>query len=163
MLTGQPERRLASGFPAIFEDSSKITCNLQVIFASLYESFHRSVSDCGYTAVVYKTTAGPVTTRATGRRSEDTYNVRLHKSVSNLDVPYRAVMGDVWEMSFFGTAKCGSHAMCPADDLWFNPATYTVPAPFTIGSAVRNHADLRRGNYRNVNLSMARKFLLHER
>jgi len=101
MLTGQPERRLASGFPAIFEDSSKITCNLQVIFASLYESFHRSVRTAGTPRWFTKPPAGPVTTRATGRRSEDTYNVQLHKSVSNLDVPHRAVMGDVWEMPFF--------------------------------------------------------------
>jgi hypothetical protein len=46
---------------------------------------------------------------------------------------------------------------------WFNTAAYTVPASYTIGNAARNYSDLRRDNYRNVNLSMARNFAINER
>ena len=47
--------------------------------------------------------------------------------------------------------------------LWFNTAAYTAPATLTIGSAARNYTDLRRDNYRNINLSMSRNFAIHER
>jgi hypothetical protein len=46
---------------------------------------------------------------------------------------------------------------------WFNTAAYTVPPTFTIGNAARNYSDLRRDNYRNVNLSLSRNFALNER
>jgi len=163
-------------------------------------------------------TGGPGNNSGNGTSIEDIYNVRLDKSVSNLDVPHRVVMSSVWEMPFFRHSKVrfargvlggwqaagtyiwqrgtpitvttsntlsgiGFAALEPnrvagsvagydvdlartnarAGKLWFNPAAYTAPASFTIGNAARNYGDLRRDNYRNVNLSMARNFVLHER
>ena len=58
-----------------------------------------------------------------------------------------------------GTAEQNARAGLP----WFNTAAYTVPPAYVIGTAARNYGDLRRDNYRNVNLSMARNFVMGER
>lgn len=37
-----------------------------------------------------------------------------------------------------------------------------MPSSYTIGNAARNYTYLRRDNYRNVNLSLARNFVIRE-
>ena len=41
---------------------------------------------------------------------------------------------------------------------WFNTGAFTVTPSYTIGNAARNYTDLRRDNYRNMNVSLARNF-----
>ena len=163
-------------------------------------------------------TGGPGNNSGNGTSVEDIYNIRLDKSVSNLDVPHRVVMSGVWELPFFrhsqmrmtrallsGWQTAGTYiwqrgtpiTITTSNTLsgvgfavlepnrvpgsvagysvgteeqnardgksWFNTAAYTVPASYTIGNAARNYTDLRRDNYRNVNLSMSRNFQLNER
>jgi hypothetical protein len=164
-------------------------------------------------------TGGPGNNSGNGTSVEDIYNIRLDKSISNLDVPHRVVASGVWEMPFFrhsslrlmrsvlggwqtagtyiwqrGTPITITYASNPLSAVgfavtqpnrvpgsvagydvgtaeqnardgkpWFNTVAYTVPATYTIGNAARNYSDLRRDNYRNVNLSMARNFTINER
>ena len=46
---------------------------------------------------------------------------------------------------------------------WFNTVAFAVPNDFRMGTAARNYSDLRRDNYKNVNLSVARNFALTEK
>jgi hypothetical protein len=47
---------------------------------------------------------------------------------------------------------------------WFNSAAFVTPTDYRLGDASRNYSDVRRDNYRNINLSVARNFgFLHER
>ena len=45
---------------------------------------------------------------------------------------------------------------------WFNTAAYIQPPDFRMGTAARNYSDVRRDDYRNANLSIARNFTLRE-
>ncbi len=45
---------------------------------------------------------------------------------------------------------------------WFNTAAYLNPGEYRLGDSARTYSDLRRDNYRNINLSMARNFTIHE-
>jgi len=163
-------------------------------------------------------TGGPGNNSGNGTSVEDIYNVRLDKSISNLDVPHRVVASGVWEMPFFrhssqrlvrgafggwqlagtsiwqrgtpitvttsnslssigfavlqpnrvagsvaGYDTATAEANARSGNRWFNTAAYAVPPTFTIGNAARNYADLRRDNYKNVNLSLSRNFAIKER
>lgn len=46
---------------------------------------------------------------------------------------------------------------------WFNTPAFVVPNDFRLGTAARNYADLRRDNFKNVNLSVARNFMATEK
>jgi hypothetical protein len=51
-----------------------------------------------------------------------------------------------------------------AGKVWFNTAAFRTPTDYRLGDASRNYSDVRRDNYRNLNLSVARNFgLMHER
>ena len=163
-------------------------------------------------------TGGPGNNSGNGTSIEDIYNIRLDKSVSNLDVPHRVVMSGVWEMPFFKHSKhralrtvlsgwqtagtymwqrgtpitvTGTNGLSGAGFAvqqpnrvqgvpagidtgtaeqnarngrpWFNTSAFSVAPAYTIGSAARNYSDLRRDNYRNVNLSLSRNFRLTEK
>jgi outer membrane receptor protein involved in Fe transport len=45
---------------------------------------------------------------------------------------------------------------------WFDTAAFVNPPEYRMGTAARTYADVRRDNYRNINLSLARNFVLHE-
>jgi hypothetical protein len=45
----------------------------------------------------------------------------------------------------------------------FNPDSFVQPAEFTLGTAARNYADLRRDSYKNVNLGLLKNFYFGER
>ncbi len=46
---------------------------------------------------------------------------------------------------------------------WFNTAAYKQPAELVLGNSARNFSDLRRDNYRNTNLSLAKNFAYREK
>ena len=46
---------------------------------------------------------------------------------------------------------------------WFNTADFVNPPDYRMGTAARTYNDVRRDNYRNTNLSLARNFLLTEK
>ena len=46
---------------------------------------------------------------------------------------------------------------------WFNTAAFVNPSEYRPGNAARTYNDVRRDNYRNFNLSLARNFPINER
>ncbi len=46
---------------------------------------------------------------------------------------------------------------------WFNTAAFLNPTEYRLGTAARTYSDLRRDNYRNVNVSLSRNFPIAER
>ena len=56
-----------------------------------------------------------------------------------------------------------SRANAEAGLPWFNTAAYQNPGEYRLGNSARTYSDLRRDNYRNINLSMARNFAVYER
>ena len=47
--------------------------------------------------------------------------------------------------------------------VWFDTTAFKQPADYVIGNSARNFSDLRRDNYRNINVSMAKNFSFHEK
>ena len=77
-------------------------------------------------------TGGPGNNSSFGTSIEDIYNIRLDKSVSNLDVPHRVVVSGVWEMPFFmHTSRRLAHALLSG---WQTAGTYILQSgtPITI-------------------------------
>jgi hypothetical protein len=57
------------------------------------------------------------------------------------------------------TARAHAEAGLP----WFNTAAFVNPSEYRLGTAARTYNDVRRDNYRNVNLSLARNLAITER